>query len=169
MDVALKGVAGQANYIANLLFRQISPRVAHHGRDAAHPQEAFVVLAAEHAETVVAIGDPNKRVVSVQAWRYSGLAARHLDHDEDEAPTYRPGSSASSWETDASRGARDAPVLVDQLLRGPDRKAHADFWKLTETKRCSEPLVGFCPKVASNRGRRSEGQQHIEVRNLYQA
>ena len=63
---------------------------------------------------------------------------------------YRSSSSASSSETDTSRGARDAPVWVDQLLRGPDRAAHIDFWKLRETKRCAEPLVSFVRRLLPN-------------------
>ena len=95
----------------------------------------------------MAIGDPGQRVVSVQGWRAAGLATRHLEHDEEDVPTTYRGSSASSWDTEASRGARDSPVSADQLLRGPDREAHVDVWKLKETKRCSEPLMGFVRKL----------------------
>ena len=95
----------------------------------------------------MAIGDPHQRVVSARAWRSSGLATRHLEHDEEDVPTYRSGSSASNWETDTSRGARDAPVWADQLLRGPDHAAHIDLWKLRETNRCAEPLVSFVRRL----------------------
>jgi hypothetical protein len=88
VDVALKGVAKHANYLANLLFRHSSPRAAIMDELQRTPLESFVGLA-EHTETVVAIGDPNQRVVSVRAWRSAGLATRHVDHDEDEAPTQR--------------------------------------------------------------------------------
>ena len=43
----------------------------HHGRAAAHPQETLVGLA-EHTEAVVAIGDPNHRVV-LNAWLHNVL------------------------------------------------------------------------------------------------
>ena len=78
-------------------------------------------------------------------------------------------SSASSSETDASRGARDAPVWADQLLRSPDRTTHVDFWKLSQTKRCSQPLADFDSRLLSDRGRKSEAQQHVEARSPHQA
>ncbi|MFM7980343.1 MAG: hypothetical protein ACKPKO_13605, partial [Candidatus Fonsibacter sp.] len=102
---------------------------------------------AEHTETVVAIGDPNQRVVSVRAWRSTRAVTRFLDHDENEVHMYPSTSSASGSETDPSHGSRDALVWIDQLLRGPDRATHIDFWKLTETKRCSQPLVGFVRRL----------------------
>ena len=155
MAVALKGVARQANYPANLLFRRNKPRAVVMDELQRTPQESFVGLA-EHTETVVAIGDPGQRVVSVQGWRSAGSATRHLEHDEEDVPAYR-GSSASSWDTVASRGARDSPVWFAQLLRGPDREAHTDFWKLKESKTLLQAFGGLCPKVAPERGRRTEG------------
>ena len=68
MDVAPKGVAKQANYPADLLFRHSSPRAANTDELQRTPQESFAGLA-EHTETVVAIGDPNQRVLSVRACR----------------------------------------------------------------------------------------------------
>ncbi|MFM7977918.1 MAG: hypothetical protein ACKPKO_01270, partial [Candidatus Fonsibacter sp.] len=41
VDVALKGVARQANYLANLLFRHSSPRVAITDEAKRTPQESF--------------------------------------------------------------------------------------------------------------------------------
>jgi hypothetical protein len=64
VDVALKGVARQAHYPANLLFRHNKPRAVVMDELQRTPQESFV----EHTETVVAIGDPCPRVVSVRAW-----------------------------------------------------------------------------------------------------
>ena len=148
MDVALKGVAGQANYPALLLFRHNKPRAVVMDKLQQTPQESFVALA-EHTEAVVVISDPGQRVVSVQGWRSARSATRHLEHDEEDAPAYR-GSSASSGDSWASRGVRDFPVWADQLLRGPDREAHIDFWNLKETKRCNKPLVGFVRRLLPN-------------------
>ena len=90
VDVAFKGIAKQANYLANLLFRHSKPRVVimDELQRTPPPLESFIGLA-EHTETVVAIGDPGQRVVSVQGWRSAGLATRHLEHDEEDVPTYR--------------------------------------------------------------------------------
>ena len=75
VDVAPKGVARQANRLAHLLFRHNSPGAAIMDdlQRTPPPQESFVGLA-EHTETVVAIGDPGQRVVSVQGWRSAGNA-----------------------------------------------------------------------------------------------
>ena len=45
--------------------------------------DASLLGLAEHAQTIVGIGDPNQRVRSVGPWRAEGLATLNLDLDDD--------------------------------------------------------------------------------------
>ena len=90
MDAVLKGVSTLANYPANLLFRHRSPKAAILHELQRIPRDSLIGLA-EHKQTIVGIGDPGQRVVSVGAWRSEGLATQRLDRDEGEEP--QPSSS----------------------------------------------------------------------------
>ena len=147
-DVALKGVSKLANYPGNLLFRHNSPRAAITDELQCIPDDSFLGLA-EHAQTVVGIG---QRVRTVGACRAEGLATLNLDLEEDaddeEPQQSSPSDCGSEADTVYTPRGRGALAWADLLLRGPDRATHIDFWKLTETKCCGHPLVGICPKVA---------------------
>ena len=126
-----------------------SPDAALSDKVQRQPQDSLLALA-ENLLTIVGIGDPNQRVKTVGAWHAEGLATLNLDLDEDEDDEELEPSSSSACGSKADtarRSGRDAPAWADLLLRGPDRATHIDFWKLTETKRCGQPLVGFVRRL----------------------